>query len=318
MKIFLIVLLILALIACFGMGYVIFANVLDTKFKMPGSDKPADPNDIDGPNDLMRPTAKELYAFREPNIKAMKKLLLEELTVTSFDGLTLRGYLLKGDPKEVVICVHGYKSSKEEDFAIFVPMYQRRGCTCLFVDNRAHQHSEGRYIGFSELDRFDVAKWVDKINELYDDPRIYLHGASMGGATVVHCADMDLKNVRGIFADCPFNSIRGITKALMKDSYHIPYMPFGYIAGWWSKLLAHIDFDKSVGEKCVANAKVPMVFVHGTEDHFVPCSMTESMAAACTAPKKVLYVKGAGHVASYMKEPEAYEELFNELLDGKI
>ncbi|MBQ1508079.1 MAG: hypothetical protein IIZ47_01525, partial [Erysipelotrichaceae bacterium] len=124
MKVFLIVLLILVLIACFGMGYVIFANVLDRKFKMPGSDKPADPNDIDGPNDLMRPTAKELYAFREPNIEAMKKLPLEELTVTSFDGLTLRGYLLKGDPKEVVICVHGYKSSKEEDFAIFVPMYQ--------------------------------------------------------------------------------------------------------------------------------------------------------------------------------------------------
>lgn len=310
----LIVLLVIAVLLL-AVGYYVFTTVFDNQFKAKENNDPAF---LDSDGDMMRPTARKLYAYREPLTEAYLKMPLKELEITSFDGLKLKGFLMEGDPKEVVICVHGYKSGPEWDFCDRLKIYQDRGSTVLFVHDRAHGKSEGRYLGFSELDRFDVAKWVDKINEMYDSPRIYLHGVSMGGATVIHCADMKLKNVCGIVDDCGFDSILGISKALIVDMYHLPYFPIGYIAWFWSKILNHVDFDRSIGEKCVQDSDVPIVFIHGKDDHFVPARMSEMMYQACTAPKELHLIDHCGHAAAYMIAAEEYTAAVNRLMDGKI
>ncbi|MBQ2583346.1 MAG: hypothetical protein II577_05550, partial [Erysipelotrichaceae bacterium] len=172
-----IVILIVILLLAMAVGYYIFNSVFLYNDQMKGDKESAiDPSSIDSETDLMRPTAARYYAFRAPYIDEFEKLDLKELTVRSFDNLTLYGYLLEGDPKEVVICVHGYKSSMQEDFADRIEIYRKRGSTILLLNDRAHGKSEGTYLGFSEHDRRDVAKWVDLINEMYDDPKIYLHG----------------------------------------------------------------------------------------------------------------------------------------------
>ena len=292
-----------------------FISVFD--MKMVGKPN-EDPNFLDSKGDAMRPTSRKLIAYQKPRIEAFNKLPLKELSIKSFDGLKLVGYLLEGNPKEVVICVHGYKSSMQNDFCDKIKIYQDRGSTVLLLNDRAHGKSEGRYLGFSEYDRFDVASWVDKINELYDNPKIYLHGVSMGGATVIHCANMKLKNVCGIVDDCGFNSILGISQALCKDMYHVPYFPMGYCAWLWSLLITGISFNKSQGEKCVAESDVPIVFIHGKEDYFVPKEMSINMYEACKSPKELHLIEGAGHAAAYMMAEEEYTAAVNRLLDGEI
>ena len=296
-------------------GYYVFRTVFDNQFK---SSENNDPDFIDSKADLMRPTARKLYAFREKASEKFRSLPLKELEITSFDGLKLKAYLLEGNPKEVVICVHGYKSDMESDFADKIWIYLDRGTTILLLNDRAHGKSGGRYLGFSELDRFDIAGWVDLVNKMYEEPRIFLHGVSMGGASVIHCADMKLKNVCGIVDDCGFNSILGISRALIVDMYHIPYFPIGYIAWFWSKVLNHVDFNKSIGEECVRDTDLPILFFHGKEDHFVPAYMTESMYAACRSPKELHLIEGCGHAASYICAPDEYTAAVNRLLDGKI
>ena len=314
MTIVLIILLIL-LAALFYIGYYVFRTVFDNQFKAKENN---DPDFLDSEDDMMRPTARKLYAYRETCQDAFKRQPFKELEITSFDGLKLKGYLVERNPKEVVICVHGYKSDPESDFCDRSEIYEKRGTTVLFVHDRAHNNSEGRYLGFSELDRFDVAKWVDKLNEMYDEPRIYLHGVSMGGATVIHCADMKLKNVCGIIDDCGFNSILGISKALIVDMYHIPYFPIGYIAWFWSKVLNKVDFNTSIGEECVKRTDLPILFIHGKEDHFVPARMSESMYKACTSPKELHLIDNCGHAAAYMCAKEEYTDAVNRMLDGEI
>lgn len=316
MKILLVALILVCVILIAG-GYVIFANTLDTKFKMPFL-KEDDGSNVDGPNDMMRPTAKKLYAYQEPLKVIFNNLPFTELEIESFDHLKLKGYLLKGNPKEVVLLAHGYKSSPENDFCDKIKIYQDRGSTVLVIHQRAHGKSEGRYIGFSELEKYDISRWVDKINELYDNPNIYLHGVSMGGASVIHCADMNLKNIKGIIDDCGFDSIRNITKALIQDMFNIPYFPLGYIAGIISIIVAGINFDKSKGIECVKNTNIPIVFIHGANDNFVPRRMSEEMYNVCASPCELLIVKDAGHAASYMMAQEEYTDLVNRLLDGKI
>ena len=310
-----ILIIILFIVLSLAGGYYVFNSVFLYKDK---SKTDPDPDFIDSEKDLMRPTSKRYIEERKPYMKEMEKLQFKELSIISFDNLTLYGYLLRGNPKEVVICVHGYKSSMEEDFCDRLEIYRKRGSTVLLLNDRAHGKSEGDYLGFSEHDKRDVARWVQLINNMYDDPKIYLHGVSMGGATVIHCADMGLKNVAGIIDDCGFNSIVGISKHLIKDIYHLPYFPFGDLAWFWSVIITGISFNTSLGEDCVRNTDIPILFIHGKEDHYVPCSMSENMYEACASPKELLLVNGCGHAAAYLMAKDEYTAAVNRLMDGEF
>ena len=313
------ILIIVFIVLSVAAGFFIFNSVFLYNDQMKGDKESAlDPSSIDSDTDLMRPTAARYYEFRGPYIDEFDKLDLKELSIISFDGLKLYGYLLEGNPKEIVICVHGYKSSMQEDFADRLTIYKERGSTVLLLNDRAHGKSEGKYLGFSEHDKRDVARWVDLVNEMYDDPKIYLHGVSMGGATVIHCADSGLKNVCGIIDDCGFDSIENISKYLISDMYHLPYFPFGYMAWLWSIIITGISFNMTVGEKCVANTDIPILFIHGKEDHFVPCFMSEKMYEACVSPKELHLIDGCGHAAAYMMATEEYTKAVNRLLDGEF
>ena len=314
--IFVIIIIVVILLLCLAVGYYVFNSVFLYGNKAHKSEP--DPDYIDSEKDLMRPTAKRLYAYQAPLIKAFNELSFEEVTIRSFDNLTLYGYLLRGNKKEVVICVHGYKSAMEFDYCDKVKIYQDRGSTVLLLNDRAHGKSEGDYLGFSEHDKRDVARWVDFINDIYPDAKIYLHGVSMGGATVIHCANMNLKNVCGIIDDCGFDSIVNISKYLMKDIYHLSYFPFGDLAWMWSVIITGISFNTSMGEECVRNSSVPILFIHGKEDHYVPCRMSEMMYEACTTPKELHIIENCGHAASYMMAPKEYTDAVNRLLDGEF
>ena len=56
----------------------------------------------------------------------------------------------------------------------------------------------------------------------------------------------------------------------------------------------------------VAKSKVPVLFIHGSEDNFVHTEMVYELYEACTAPKDILVVEGAGHGEAYRMDPELY------------
>ena len=53
---------------------------------------------------------------------------------------------------------------------------------------------------------------------------------------------------------------------------------------------------------------VPILFIHGADDSFVPVGMTLENYAACKAPKQLLIVPGADHGMSYFYDREGYEK----------
>ena len=70
--------------------------------------------------------------------------------------------------------------------------------------------------------------------------------------------------------------------------------------------------DECNARREVAKAKVPILFIHGSADTFVPCSMCREMYECCSSPKKLLIVEDAAHAESYYKNREAYEKALNE------
>ena len=57
---------------------------------------------------------------------------------------------------------------------------------------------------------------------------------------------------------------------------------------------------------------MPVLFVHGAADKFVPVWMTYKNYLACASEKRLLIVPGADHGMSYLVERERYEK---EVLD---
>lgn len=57
---------------------------------------------------------------------------------------------------------------------------------------------------------------------------------------------------------------------------------------------------------------VPVLFVHGTEDKFVPIEMTYENYKACSAPKRLAVVPEAEHGMSYFTDPKRYESALRE------
>ena len=245
----------------------------------------------------------------------------EDVWVYSEDNLKLHGtWFPQEEAKKVVICFHGYTSRGMNDYTGLSSYYLKRGYSMLLVDERAHGESEGTYIGFGCLDRLDALKWMDWVIETCgEDVQILLHGTSMGGATVLMASGLDLPSqVKGIISDCAFTSPKEVFAHVLHSMIHLPAFPMMQIADILNRRRAGYGLDDCNAAREVKKAKVTILFINGSADTFVPCSMCETIYANCASPKKKLIVEGAAHAESYYKDTEAYENAMNEFLGGII
>lgn len=237
---------------------------------------------------------------------------IETVAITSFDGLLLKGVYLpaKKESNKIVLAVHGYRSEGKNEFSGLSQFYHEAGYHVLVVDDRAHGESEGTYIGFGCLDRYDCKKWIAYINERFEGKlQIVLHGISMGAATVVMASTMNLPdNVKAIIADCPFTSAWEVFSHLLKTKYHMPEFPILSATSLLCRRKAGYAFDEVSAMKEAMMMKQPLLVIHGENDHFVPTYMGEEIFRACNAEKKKLILTKAGHGESYFANQGAYEE----------
>ena len=56
------------------------------------------------------------------------------------------------------------------------------------------------------------------------------------------------------------------------------------------------------------NAKIPVIFIHGDADDFVPCDMSSRLYEACVTQKKFVVIHGAGHGLAFPIDQEGYVE----------
>jgi pimeloyl-ACP methyl ester carboxylesterase len=60
---------------------------------------------------------------------------------------------------------------------------------------------------------------------------------------------------------------------------------------------------------------VPILFVHGESDDFVPCDMSRTVYDACVSHKGIVTFPGAGHGLSYLVDPEGYLQTLRNFFD---
>lgn len=314
MKLFFIIIAIICAVLCIacGIGYTFVLLLIKRQDVIPSPESGAESSE------LLAPTGDALWAYNIPKFKPFRQLPFEHAEIMSADGLRLRADFLRGRPGTdvTIIFCHGYRSEPAFDFAAMYDFYHASGFNLIYLHMRAHGRSEGRYIGFGALDRYDVQLWTKKAAELFPGTSIFLHGMSMGAASVMQCADLELSDaVRGIISDCGFSCVNEVFRNLIGSMYHIPATPFVDIFEHVNRITAGYGFSDADSVRSMQNSKLPLLYICGDSDRYVPLEMAMRIYNACPQDKQLLITKGVGHAASFMCENEKYTQLVTDFID---
>ena len=237
----------------------------------------------------------------------------EDVYITSHDGLKLHATfyeLFKGAPVEIL--VHGYRSNSHRDMAVYILRCIELKRNALVIDQRASGLSDGNVITFGIKERYDVLDWANYLAKRFPESKIVLSGISMGTATVLMATGLDLpKNVWYVIADCGYSNVRDIISAVMKR-LHLPakmLFPFVKIG---AKLYGKFNVEETSPIEEIKKSKVPIIFLHGTNDNYVPYQMGVDNFNTCPTKKKLVPFENVGHALCYYVDPDKY---LNELIE---
>ncbi len=242
----------------------------------------------------------------------MERSAHEVVEMNSFDGTRLVGHWFENpDAKRVLIAMHGWRSGWSRDFCKIADFWRENGCSVLYPEQRGQGDSEGEYMGFGLVERYDCLEWIRWLNEHKPtDLPVYLVGVSMGATTVLMTSGFEElpENVHGIIADCGFTSPQAIWKHVAENNLKFPYERNKKTIDAMCMERIAMTGDAYSTLEAMRTVKVPVLFIHGSDDHFVPCWMSEANFETCVAPKKILIVEGADHGLSYLVDKETYEK----------
>ena len=114
----------------------------------------------------------------------------------------------------------------------------------------------------------------------------------------------NLDNVKGIIADCGFTSPWDIIKHVAKERFHLPPFPLMYMVDLISEVVAGFGLKEVSIPEIMKRNKIPVLFIHGDADDYVPMWMTIKNYEACAAKKELYIVSGAGHALAFSKDME--------------
>lgn len=251
--------------------------------------------------------------FEEARFKAQTRLearVHETVAILGDDSVRLIGHFYPCEnAKRVIIAFHGWRSSWSSDYGLIADFLHRNECSVLYAEQRGQNNSGGDYMGFGLTERFDCVQWANwAAGRCGTDVPIYLAGVSMGASTVLMATALDLPpSVRGIIADCGFTSPKAIWRHVAHKNLHILFGLRGVIADYFCKSRINMESDEYSTLDALRRTDIPVLFIHGSDDSFVPVEMTYENYKACSAPKRLFIVPGADHAGSCYVNPHGYE-----------
>lgn len=239
----------------------------------------------------------------------------EEVSIEAYDGTILKGHILHcNHPQRIIIAFHGWRARWSRDFGMISDFWNEDGATVIYVEQRGQNGSSFAHMGFGAIERFDCVSWAKYACDRFADTLpIYLAGISMGATTVLMSANLELpERVHGIMADCGFTSADNIWRHVVHNNLHLPYNLRGKIADRMCLKKTGYGADEINTLRVLKEARVPVLFIHGLDDNFVPVDMTINNYKACASRKKMYLVSGADHGMSYYCDRNGYESIMRE------
>lgn len=225
------------------------------------------------------------------------------------DSMLHAVYLPAVTPTErTALLVHGYGCYSLDMLHIAYIYHHLLGMNVLMPDLYAHGQSQGDHINMGWLDRLDVLQWSAVADSLSGGrTQMVLHGISMGGATVMMLSGEELPPyVKAIVDDCGYTSVWDEFEGELRVRFHLPAFPLMYATSWLCQQRYGWNFREASSIDQVRHCQLPMLFIHGDRDTFVPTAMVYRLFTAKPQPKRLWISQGSKHARSYADNPEEY------------
>lgn len=246
-----------------------------------------------------------------------KKNQIKDIFIKSSDGLKLHAIFIEHtNSKGVILESHGYRSSASRDLFASCYEYYNMGYSLLIIDNRTCGKSEGKYITFGIKESKDIICWIKYINKNYPKQDIVLAGISMGATSIL----MSLKyikkemNIKCAIADSGYISAHEEVLYCINHFFHINGKFFINMIDIWCKLFAGFSLKEDDTIKSLEKSKIPILFIHGIEDDFVPTHNSKNNYQNYKGIKKLELFEKASHGISYLVDSKRYINVIKNFL----
>ena len=238
-----------------------------------------------------------------------------DYAVRSYDGYTLHAQLLRNPvpSNRCVILSHGYTDNRFGTLK-YARLYLDLGFNCVIYDMRGHGLNEPTFCTYSIRESRDLVAVIgDTRKRLPGLELLGLHGESLGASTTVaslrYRPDVDFA-----VADCGFAHIEPILRAGLKR-FHIPGW-FYPIARLCARLRYGYDYADMTPIGALSGIGVPIMFIHGGADGFIPPSHSQEMARAAGDKATLHIVPGARHARSVLFDTEGYRQCLSAFISA--
>ncbi len=247
---------------------------------------------------------------------------LEEFSIPSRYGYNLHcalwphkeGVSFPDGKARVAVIVHGYTYCLIGSVK-YAAMLRELGFDCVLYDHRNHGRSDKAPTTMGYYESRDLSTVCGWARERFgQDCILGTHGESMGAATVMLHASQD-PNLAFVIEDCGYSDLRAQLKNNVKQMYHLPYAPFVPLASLFSKLRGGVYFQDVAPVASVAKCdSLPMLFIHGEKDDFVPYPMVFEVYSVKQGEKEMKTFPNAVHAESFGSDPEEYRKCVSAFL----
>lgn len=219
-----------------------------------------------------------------------------------------------GEKIKVMILVHGITWSKYSSIK-YAEMFINRGFKVLIYDHRNHGLSGKAPTTMGYYEKYDLKKVVDWCYKTYgEDVQVATHGESMGSATVLSHLEID-ERPKFIIADCGYSDLHKLLEYQLKQRYKLPSFPFIPLAAKLVKMRAGFNIEEVSPIKVVSNTDIPILFIHGEDDDYVPTYMGKELFDAKKDKKELYIAPKAKHAEALVKNIKQYEKVVSDFLE---
>jgi len=265
----------------------------------------------------------ENYPYLHPWVDSLKQAsALKDTFITGNENTKLHAYYIAANrpTKKTAVLVHGYTDNAIRMLMIGYLYNHEMNYNVILPDLHAHGQSEGNTIQMGWKDRLDVIKWINMAKAIYGDSiSIVVHGISMGAATTMMVSGETLPaNVKCFVEDCGYTSVWDEFSQELKKRFDLPAFPLLNSTSLLCKIKYGWTFKEASSLDQIKKCHLPMFFIHGDADKYVPTWMVYPLYEAKPAPKMLWIVPGAEHAKSYKQNPKMYLAKVKSFTDSYI
>ena len=262
-----------------------------------------------------------------PELKAWKDSLeqvhaLKDTFIYAPDKARLHAYFIAAPmpTSKTAVIVHGYTDNAIRMMMIGYLYNHNLGYNILLPDLRNSGLSDGDAFQMGWLDRKDVIQWMEVAHHIYgDSTQMVVHGISMGGATTMMVSGESLPDyVKCFVDDCGYTSVWDQFEKELKEDFGLPPFPLMHTTSMLCDWVYDWNFKEASALDQVKKCRLPMLFIHGEKDDYVPTWMVHELYKAKSNPKELWTVPNADHATSYKLNKETYTEKVKQFTDKYI